>query len=89
MSQYREIISLLPHCLYPSNADPRSELNSAACSNLNAVGSQRCVITYSRQRRDIDQGPSNSSVQRQAQNDASRRTEHLRFNHNEAMLRVE
>jgi len=88
MSEHAKIIPILPHRLYPSDNDPRSELDSAACRDLDSIGSQRRVVAHSRQRRNIDHGAGGSRIQRQTQNDAPGRTEHFSLNNDKTALRV-
>lgn len=89
MSQYGELAALLCHCRYSSDRDTRSEFDSASCGNLDPLRSQRGVVPYGRQRRDVDQCPRSPRVQRQTKDNAPRRAKQFGLNNNQAAFGIE
>lgn len=87
--QHREITTLLAHRSDLSNNNTRSEFHSTARSDLDPIGSQRRLVAYGCQRRNVDHSPCSARVQGQAQNDGSRRTGYLGLDHNETAFRIE
>ncbi len=54
MSQHREVTVFLSHCFDPNDRDTRRILNATASGDLNTVGNQRRIISYDRQRSNVD-----------------------------------
>ena len=89
MAEHRETEALLPKGGQSLQFNARRKLNSTSRRDLNPVRSQRRVVSYSHQHRNVHSRAGGTGIEGQPQDGAATRPIEFRPDDNEAATRIE
>lgn len=85
MRQDGEIRALLPQCPDSSNGDAGGVLDPTSSCDLYTVGGERWVISYRRERRNVNHRAGGTRIERKAQDNAACWAKDLGLNDDQAL----